>query len=76
MKTHRVMEFVKSRFPGSQLKDQHDGLLYYRILPGDVATNNVTASETERVSVLSTASANIPLSKVLRAHIWLMVVIY
>jgi ABC-type multidrug transport system ATPase subunit len=33
LKTRKVMDFVKSRFPGSQLKDQHDGLLHYRVLP-------------------------------------------
>jgi len=33
LKTRRVMEFVKERFPGSRLKDQHDGLLHYRIIP-------------------------------------------
>jgi hypothetical protein len=32
-KMRKVMDFVKNRFPGSQLKDQHDGLLHYRILP-------------------------------------------
>jgi ABC-type multidrug transport system ATPase subunit len=40
MKTRRVMDFVKSRFPGSQLKDQHDGLLYYRILPDDKVSDS------------------------------------
>ena len=41
-KTQRVMEFVEERFPGSQLKDQHDGLLHYRVLP--IAVNNPHAS--------------------------------
>lgn len=34
-KIHRVMDFVNRRFPGSQLKDHHEGLLHYRILPPD-----------------------------------------
>jgi len=33
VRTQRVMEFVKEHFPGSQLKDQHDGLLHYRVIP-------------------------------------------
>ena len=32
-KTRRVMDFVKDKFPGSQLKDHHDGLLHYRVVP-------------------------------------------
>jgi ATP-binding cassette subfamily A (ABC1) protein 3 len=31
-KMRQVMEFVNDKFPGSQLKDQHDGLLHYRVL--------------------------------------------
>ena len=30
-KTQALMQFVGSMFPGSQLKDQHDGLVHYRI---------------------------------------------
>ena len=30
-KTRALMEYVRSAFPGSQLKDQHDGLVHYRI---------------------------------------------
>jgi len=30
-KTQALMQFVSSTFPGSQLKDQHDGLVHYRI---------------------------------------------
>ena len=56
VKTQRVMEFVKERFPGSQLKDQHDGLLHYRVIPdsgtstpdsGTSTDGDSTASETK-----------------------------
>ena len=30
-KTRSLMEYVHSTFPDSQLKDQHDGLVHYRI---------------------------------------------
>jgi len=30
-KTQALMEYISSTFPGSQLKDQHDGLVHYRI---------------------------------------------
>ena len=33
MKIHQVMEFVKVKFSGSQLKDRHNGLLYYWVVP-------------------------------------------
>ena len=31
IKTRALMEYVRSAFPNSQLKDQHDGLVHYRI---------------------------------------------
>jgi ABC-type multidrug transport system ATPase subunit len=65
MRTRRVMEFVKNRFPGSQLKDQHDGLLHYRVLPREGATGEIpdstAGSENKRVS-------NIPDLNILLAY--------
>jgi ABC-type multidrug transport system ATPase subunit len=39
-KMRRVMDFVKLRFPSSQLKDQHDGLLHYWVLPDDKSASS------------------------------------
>jgi ABC-type multidrug transport system ATPase subunit len=57
LRTKRVMDFVKERFPGSQLKDQHDGLLHYRVLTSKETTEETSASnqgqsETGKVSYL------------------------
>jgi len=60
VRTQRVMEFVKERFPGSQLKDQHDGLLHYRVIPdtgtstpdsGMSVDGDSDASETSQVQI-------------------------
>ena len=51
IKTRRVMTFVKERFPGSQLKDQHDGLLHYRVLPNsEIAADVSELSNNKKVS--------------------------
>jgi ATP-binding cassette subfamily A (ABC1) protein 3 len=50
-KMRKVMDFVKSRFPGSQLKDQHDGLLHYRILPhGGTSVDDAMNPDSKKVS--------------------------
>jgi len=53
VRTQRVMEFVKERFPGSQLKDQHDGLLHYRVIPdtGLTMSDSYAALETKKEEV-------------------------
>jgi hypothetical protein len=51
MKTLRVMEFVSRRFPGSQLKDQHDGLLHYRVLPDNQTATDDSRRRSRRQSV-------------------------
>jgi ABC-type multidrug transport system ATPase subunit len=54
MRTRRVMEFVRCRFPRSQLMDQHNELLHYRILPVDV--EEAATPEGSKFKHVSTAS--------------------